>query len=248
MGSESSASSAPKGVSFALDPPASGSPKGVSFGDDPSPRDQDKNDMSAAVAAFSNYTNKCNFTVDGKHEPNVVLKDNDLKYKFKLHGSTAREVALQLEKDANFLLSIGVMDYSLLVGVHNNEFVIRGEPDNTQCQEVEPRNPSASNAYASRPETDLAYDDYDEESALLENIPAARRLEASRVIGADSYLFGIIDFQQKWTFQKKMERFLKIQFKGADPYGLSAIEPTVYKDRFVQHMRDVLDVQDFFCD
>jgi hypothetical protein len=42
---------------------------------------------------------------------------------------------------------------------------------------------------------------------------------------------GIIDFQQRWNVGKKMERFFKINFKGADPHGLSAIEPEQYKER-----------------
>jgi hypothetical protein len=42
---------------------------------------------------------------------------------------------------------------------------------------------------------------------------------------------GIIDFQQKWNLNKKIERFIKIHLKGADPMGLSAIEPDVYRDR-----------------
>ncbi len=46
------------------------------------------------------------------------------------------------------------------------------------------------------------------------------------------YLMGIIDYQQKWNFTKKMERFIKIRFKGADPQGLSAVDVPIYKDRF----------------
>ena len=34
-----------------------------------------------------------------------------------------------------------------------------------------------------------------------------------------------------------MERFLKVNFNGADPDGLSAIRPEVYRDRLV----DILD-------
>jgi hypothetical protein len=59
-------------------------------------------------------SDRCAVTVSGEHEPNVVLKDNDLKYKFRLPKSVARQVQAQLENDANFLHSIGVMDYSLL--------------------------------------------------------------------------------------------------------------------------------------
>jgi hypothetical protein len=57
---------------------------------------------------------RCVYTVNGEHEPNVILKDNDLKYKIRLPRNVAKRVVTQLEADANFLLSVGVMDYSLL--------------------------------------------------------------------------------------------------------------------------------------
>jgi hypothetical protein len=50
----------------------------------------------------------------GHHEPNVILKDNDLKYKIRLPGPAARFLLQQLEKDSELLCSLGVMDYSLL--------------------------------------------------------------------------------------------------------------------------------------
>jgi hypothetical protein len=50
----------------------------------------------------------------GNHEPNVILKDNDLKHKIRLPGSSARFLLKQLEKDTEILCSLGVMDYSLL--------------------------------------------------------------------------------------------------------------------------------------
>jgi hypothetical protein len=57
---------------------------------------------------------KCAATVSGRHEPNVIMKDNDLKYKLKLPKQVSREVLVQLEWDADFLLTLGIMDYSLL--------------------------------------------------------------------------------------------------------------------------------------
>jgi hypothetical protein len=52
--------------------------------------------------------------VDGNHEPNLILKDNDLKYKIHLAPLTAVNASTQIHRDAEFLESIGVMDYSLL--------------------------------------------------------------------------------------------------------------------------------------
>jgi hypothetical protein len=57
---------------------------------------------------------RCPHTVNGIHEPNVVLKDNDLKYKIRLSAETARDLLRQLTLDVEFLYSIRVMDYSLL--------------------------------------------------------------------------------------------------------------------------------------
>lgn len=68
---------------------------------------------------------RCLLTVTGKHEPNVVLKDNDLKHKLKIPRETAQKLLEQLKKDAELLCNqIAVMDYSLLVGVHNTVYEV----------------------------------------------------------------------------------------------------------------------------
>lgn len=59
-------------------------------------------------------TTRCPMQVLGLHEPNVILKDNDLKHKIRLPGTTSRFLLSQLEKDLELLCSFGVMDYSLL--------------------------------------------------------------------------------------------------------------------------------------
>jgi hypothetical protein len=56
----------------------------------------------------------CTVTVSRIHEPNVIMKDNDLKYKIRLPRSLSKEFIVQIENDANFLYGVGVMDYSLL--------------------------------------------------------------------------------------------------------------------------------------
>jgi hypothetical protein len=42
------------------------------------------------------------------------MKDNDLKYKLRLHPVVARALLDQLREDSLFLRDLGVMDYSLL--------------------------------------------------------------------------------------------------------------------------------------
>ena len=60
--------------------------------------------------------------MSGQHSPNVILKDNDIKYKIRLPPDTAVQLLQQIRKDADFLDSMRIMDYSLLVGVHNAEY------------------------------------------------------------------------------------------------------------------------------
>ena len=59
-------------------------------------------------------------------------------------------------------------------------------------------------------------------------------LFASEVEGHGAYYMGIVDILQKWTIQKRLERFAKVNIlcncKFAN--GLSAINPTSYRRRF----------------
>lgn len=57
---------------------------------------------------------RCPYTVTGLHEPNLILKDNDMKYKLRLPLDTSVTLLHQLTLDAEFLTRLGIMDYSLL--------------------------------------------------------------------------------------------------------------------------------------
>lgn len=57
----------------------------------------------------------------GGHQPNTVLKDNDLREPLRLHGADAAEVIEQLTRDSSFLCEMGIMDYSLLIGVSHQQ-------------------------------------------------------------------------------------------------------------------------------
>ena len=53
---------------------------------------------------------------------------------------------------------------------------------------------------------------------------------------------GIIDFLQEYNFKKRLERFSRIMLRGTSPEGLSVIEPSAYRDRFLRKIDDIIDV------
>ena len=65
--------------------------------------------------------NTCPVAVAG-HEPNVVLKDNDLIHKLRLRRDDCYEVIEALNRDSDALCALGITDYSLLVGVKNRKY------------------------------------------------------------------------------------------------------------------------------
>eukprot|EP00644_Phytophthora_capsici_P007781 jgi/Phyca11/536734/estExt2_fgenesh1_pg.C_PHYCAscaffold_610038 len=62
--------------------------------------------------------------VVGLHEPNVVLKDNDLRTRMRIGTEEGVELYEQLRDDSLFLCDLGIMDYSLLLGVMDIEFAV----------------------------------------------------------------------------------------------------------------------------
>jgi hypothetical protein len=60
----------------------------------------------------------------GRHEANVVLKDNDLRTKISFHPDDAVKVVEILKKDSDLLGKLGVLDYSLLLGIKKWKFPV----------------------------------------------------------------------------------------------------------------------------
>ncbi|KAM3271232.1 hypothetical protein ACQJBY_041793 [Aegilops geniculata] len=69
----------------------------------------------------------------------TTLKDLDLNFAFRMQRSLYKELHEQLRRDCAFLESEGIMDYSLLVGVHF-------------CDDIVPASKMASSTFTSTPE------------------------------------------------------------------------------------------------
>ena len=121
-----------------------------------------------------------------------------------------------LKSDSNFLAKHGLMDYSLL-------FV-------REHKELKRRN--SSKAFTINRESEISL-----------NKPNFTRNKVNNK--RNNFHFGIIDYLQKWDFNKKTEQRLKVWFKGADPKRLSAVPPKFYSERFTEFVQEhVLSQQD----
>lgn len=60
----------------------------------------------------------------GRHEANVVFKDNDMHAKISLAPDQAKRIVNVLMRDSDLLGKLGVIDYSLLVGVKKWKFPV----------------------------------------------------------------------------------------------------------------------------
>lgn len=198
----------------------------------------------------------------GGHEPNVVLKDNDLTQKIRLRESDSLLLFQQLKRDSNLLCSFGIMDYSLLIGVHDVEYAVGNELEE---DEIMPRasitekspglNPFDASSVMAPPDLSVPPSDskprhhFSIESTPESNASSGRRMPrggmrmANTVVGPAYYYIGVIDILQTWTLKKRAERYVKIHLKRVDGDGLSAIEPKLYKERFQAKMSDILGIE-----
>ena len=176
---------------------------------------------------------KCPMTVNGIHEPSIVMKDNDLKYKLKLPYHIGKSLQKQIAKDSNFLYSLGVMDYSLLIGVHTTEYDVdvnvNAEEERSLSIESLGSNSSASRKLKKVPS-----------NVNNQSMVSDKRLQVSKVVGPEAYYIGIVDFQQQFDFKKRTERFFKTYIMGLDPNGLSCVEPEFYQQRFMQKVDELI--------
>ena len=62
----------------------------------------------------------------------------------------------------------------------------------------------------------------------------------SRLIeGPGFYMMGIIDILQDYNWEKKLENFFKVYVSCIDAYGISCIDPTMYRKRFLAKMLQI---------
>lgn len=202
---------------------------------------------------------------NGAHEPNVLFLDNDLTFKLRLAPETAHTLAQQLTSDSTFLEELGIMDYSLLVGVNRTHFelsltaqgraAVSGAGDRRsgarRTMRRRPRGPARSASSQGltsvlRHEGSSGGDWVAPEWAPprgREFVPFHRKQFGGvlpRVVeGPGVYYLGVVDILQGWDISKRAERMGRL-ISCQDSRGMSCINPTQYRDRFVARVVNAL--------
>ena len=166
----------------------------------------------------------------------TTLKDMDLRRQLRI-GPLRDSMVSQLAADVRFLARLGIMDYSLVVGIHDCDDETR-----TRCDahfgdgrsDVPPpasaRTPLHGHLHMLYgwgdvcPEKHMSRDTSSDTSACNRAEPDAPR---------SVYLLGLVDFLQEWNSTKGTEAFVKSVVLGKDPIGISAVNPDAYARRFI---------------
>jgi len=198
-----------------------------------------------------------------KKDKSVVLKDLNwikLRRRIKLGPEKRKLFIEQIEKDAELLAKLNIMDYSLLIGFHNlskgNQENIRDKtlsifepnPESLSQQLAKVRQGSKavvirkaiaeSDPIALGPST----------TKLPEELPKERKncifyqddggfqsTDNNNNPLNDLYFLGVIDIFTNYNFKKKIEHFFKSLRN--DKAGISAIHPKKYAKRFVNFIK-----------
>ncbi|KAK4281940.1 hypothetical protein QN277_013380 [Acacia crassicarpa] len=173
----------------------------------------------------------------------TILKDLDLNFIFQLQKSWFQEFRRQIDRDCELLEQEGIMDYSLLVGIHFRDISEGG--DLIPSESCNPSGEGGGTPRMSRADMDQLLLDPSRWASIKLGVNMPARVERTvrrgdcelQLVGepvGEFYevvlFFGVIDILQDYDISKKLEHAYKsFQY---DPTSISAVDPRQYSRRF----------------
>lgn len=153
----------------------------------------------------------------------VCLKDQDMiefGQRLRVAPDMARALMKTMQKDSELLAQLGIIDYSLLLGIHFNS-----DERAAEIRAGRAGMPTLNQRISNNPDKELAYYQLDEGGI-------------HSIDGKETYFMGIIDTLTSYNATKKLEKYAKFaMFKGA---GVSVAHPTKYNERFFKYMGAIM--------
>nr|CAI9859002.1 Phytopthora agathidicda GPCR-PIPK 9 [Phytophthora agathidicida] len=157
------------------------------------------------------------------HRPDIVFKDLDLERSLQLPRHIATHLHAQIVSDCEFLRDVGIMDYSLLIGIH-------------KCHLRAPRPDRSTEVHAT---TSADFEEaFNRELHLLDD-PTNSGTNLAPIGDDEVYFVGIIDILQQWDWEKQLEKAGKVLL-GKSSRGISALAPAAYCRRFQARCTQIL--------
>ncbi|XP_066918785.1 phosphatidylinositol 5-phosphate 4-kinase type-2 alpha-like isoform X2 [Clytia hemisphaerica] len=198
-----------------------------------------------------------------KDKESVTFKDNDFtkeNARIFIGAEQKEKFKDRLTKDVNFLSGLNIMDYSLLVGIHDTEHVDSSEPEDEQDGEGPDGGTTGDESGDGLEEPASPTTDGETSAATPETL-AARRQRYSRTESVSSsdgyeseyfalpssdeslhsvYYMGIIDVLTYYGATKKAAHAAKTVKHGAGA-EISTVKPHLYATRFLEFMDSVME-------
>jgi len=180
----------------------------------------------------SSVGRKCN--EESRLNPKATLKDLDFTecgMKISIGPDRKEKLMRILERDASFLESKHIIDYSLLLGVADGSKGLNTSSSSSWAAHLSSsRSMSESSCSAADEEEDFYVPFFQEHQGGM------RSSDESQV-----YVMGVIDFLTMYTSRKRAERLGKTYFLLQNKDGISVQNPQRYKDRFINFMDKVIE-------
>ncbi|PIA34470.1 hypothetical protein AQUCO_03700024v1 [Aquilegia coerulea] len=189
----------------------------------------------------------------------TTFKDLDLELYFLFNPLTRHRILTQVKHDCEFLEAAGIMDYSLLLGLHieasNREIPDDGTidsrfslPPDSSWTQVDAESSLGDNQHYYEPDVKLGRE-IPARAVQIHRLDAGsistRRLFGSGKAFNVKLFFGIVEILQGYGVKKRIEHMYKsLHF---DSRSISAVNPKMYSTRFQDFLHKIFQSEDHIC-